>query len=79
MDRRGFASCTPRLTDPEVKPEPVLDFTSGYVQRALADLPSQGSKMPWRLHQNYLRDLSMLRYGRLQDGTMEFRRRGGAT
>lgn len=76
MDRQGFASCTPRLNDPEVKPEPVLDFTSGYVQRALDTLPSQGSRMPWRLHQNYLRDLSMLRYGRLDDGTMEFRPAG---
>lgn len=75
MDRNGYASCTPRLSDPTVKPEPVLDFTSGYVQRALPTLPKQGSKMPWRLHQNYVKDLSMLRYGRLDDGTMEFRRR----
>ncbi len=73
MDRHGFAQCTPRLTDPSVKPEQVLDFTSGYVQRALHTLPSQGSKTPWRLHQNYVKDLSMLRYGRVDDGTMEFR------
>ena len=73
MDRHGFASCVPRSTDPTVKPEPVLDFTSGYVQRALHELPSQGSKTPWRLHQNYVKDLSMLRFGRVDDGTMEFR------
>jgi len=73
MDRHGFAQCTPRLTDPSVKPERVLDFTSGYVERALHTLPSQGSKTPWRLHQNYVKDLSMLRYGRVDDGTMEFK------
>ena len=73
MDRRGFSQCTPRLTDPSVKPERVLDFTSGYVERALHTLPSQGSKTPWRLHQNYIKDLSMLRYGRVDDGTMEFK------
>ncbi|MEP7147272.1 MAG: NAD(P)/FAD-dependent oxidoreductase [Acidobacteriota bacterium] len=73
MDRHGFAQCTPRLTDPSVKPERVLDFTSGYVERALHTLPSQGSKTPWRLHQNYIKDLSMLRYGRIEDGTMEFK------
>ena len=73
MDRHGFTSCTARPTDPTVKPEPVLDFTSGYVLRALHTLPSQGSKTPWRLHQNYVKDLSMLRYGRVDDGTMEFR------
>jgi monooxygenase len=73
MDRKGFAICTPRVNDPSIQPEPVLDFTSGYVLRALDTLPSQGSKMPWRLHQNYIKDLAMLRYGRLDDRTMEFK------
>lgn len=73
MVKHGFVQCTPRRTDPSVKPERVLDFTSGYVERALHTLPSQGSKTPWRLHQNYIKDLSMLRYGRVDDGTMEFK------
>lgn len=75
MDRRGYAQCTPRLNDPTVKPEPVLDFTSGYVQRALASLPSQGSKAPWRLHQNYIKDVALIRRGSLEDGAMEFKPR----
>ena len=74
MDENGFASCAPRISDPTVTPEPVLDFNSGYVLRALKELPSQGSKPPWRLYQNYIKDLRMLRRGRLDDGTMEFRR-----
>ncbi len=73
MKRHGFAQCTPRQTDPSITEERVLDFTSGYVQRALHTLPSQGSKTPWRLHQNYVKDLSMLRYGSVDDGTMEFK------
>lgn len=73
MDAYGYRQCTPRLTDPSIKKERVLDFTSGYVERAIHTLPSQGSKTPWRLHQNYVKDLSMLRYGRVDDGTMEFR------
>ena len=73
MDHHGYAICTPRVNDPSIEHEPVLDFTSSYVQRALAMLPRQGSKTPWRLHQNYVRDLSMLRYGRVDDGTMEFK------
>ena len=72
MDQHGYAVCTPRLNDPDVEPEPVIDFNSGYVLRALDTLPRQGSKTPWRLHQNYVRDLSMMRYGRVDDGTMEF-------
>jgi len=74
MDKNGFGSCTPRLNDPTVKPEPPLDFNSGYVLRALNSLPSQGSKTPWKLHQNYFKDLTMIRYGKLEDGTMEFRK-----
>jgi len=73
MDRCGYARCTPRLNDPSLTDEPILDFTSGYVKRALHTLPRQGSKTPWRLRQNYFRDLSMLRYGRVEDGTMEFK------
>lgn len=75
MDRHGYAICTPRVNDVSITPEPVLDFNSGYVLRALHTLPRQGSKPPWRLYQNYIKDVGMLRYGRVDDGTMEFRRR----
>jgi monooxygenase len=73
MDQHGYAQCTPRVNDPELTPEPAIDFTSGYVLRALHTLPRQGSKTPWRLHQNYFKDLSMFRFGRVDDGTMEFK------
>jgi len=73
MDEHGYASCTPRVNDPDVEPEPVLDFTSGYVRRALDTLPRQGSKTPWRLHQNYVKDVRMMRYGRVDDDAMEFK------
>lgn len=73
MDKNGFQIATPRVNDSSIEAEPVLDFNSGYVLRALDSLPRQGSKPPWKLHQNYVKDLSMLRYGRLDDGTMEFK------
>jgi cation diffusion facilitator CzcD-associated flavoprotein CzcO len=75
MDRRGYAVCTPRLRDPSVKPEPLIDFSSGYVLRAIDQLPRQGSKKPWKLYQNYVRDLISLRYGAVADGALEFVRR----
>jgi len=74
MDRNGYVSCTPRRNDPAVKEEPILDFKSGYIERVLDTLPKQGSKQPWRLYQDYFKDLRMMRYGRLEDGVMEFRR-----
>jgi cation diffusion facilitator CzcD-associated flavoprotein CzcO len=75
MDRHGYRQCTPRRRDPRITAEPALTFTSGYIQRALAALPKQGSKRPWKLYQNYLLDLLTLRFGAVADGTMEFRRR----
>jgi cation diffusion facilitator CzcD-associated flavoprotein CzcO len=73
MDQNGYNVCMPRVNDPDIEEQPVIDFNSGYVLRALDALPRQGSKTPWRLHQNYVKDLSMMRYGRVEDGTMEFR------
>jgi monooxygenase len=73
MDQHGYAQCTPRVNDPQLTAVPAIDFNSGYVLRALHSLPRQGSKTPWRLHQNYVKDLSMLRFGRVDDGAMEFK------
>lgn len=73
MDQHGYSVCTPRLNDPDVGDQPVIDFNSGYVRRGLPGLPRQGSKAPWRLHQNYVKDLSLMRYGRVEDGAMEFK------
>jgi cyclohexanone monooxygenase len=71
MDRRGYAIAVPRR-DPCMLPQPFLTFTSGYVLRALAILPKQGSQRPWKVYQNYLLDLLNLRYGRIADGVMQF-------
>lgn len=76
MARHDYVQCTPQLRDPSVEEEPLVDFSSGYVRRALRDLPSQGSKRPWRLHQNYVKDLVALRMGRVGDSALEFRRAG---
>lgn len=73
MDQHGYSSCAPLVNDPNIGDEPVIDFNSGYVLRALHTLPRQGSKTPWRLHQNYVKDLSLMRYAPVEDGTMQFR------
>jgi cation diffusion facilitator CzcD-associated flavoprotein CzcO len=72
MDRTGTRQCTPRRTDASVQEEPFLDLNSGYVLRSRDKFPKQGSKAPWRLHQNYALDIASLRWGRVDDGTMEF-------
>ena len=75
MDRHGYDQCTPRNRDPSTLPEPFVDFSSGYIRRALDQLPRQGSKKPWRLYQNYVLDLISLRYGPVSDSALEFSRR----
>ncbi|MGH6877903.1 MAG: flavin-containing monooxygenase, partial [Rhizomicrobium sp.] len=72
MDRQGFRQVTPVNRDPDMGMEPFVDFSSGYFQRSIARLPKQGTKRPWKLYQNYALDILSLRYGRLNDGVMEF-------
>lgn len=74
MDETGDRQATPRLTDPTVQEVPWLDFSSGYVQRSLDKFPKQGSKKPWKLHQNYALDIVALKFGQVDDGVMEFSR-----
>jgi monooxygenase len=74
MDEHGYAVCTPREPDPSVGREPILDLQSGYVMRVLDELPKQGGRIPWRLHQNYPRDIRMLRHGPVEDEGVEFTR-----
>jgi monooxygenase len=73
MRRRGLTECRPVAESP-IEPTPWLDFTSGYVQRALTKLPRQGTTAPWRVYQNYALDLLAFRFGRLDDGVMRFSR-----
>ena len=72
MDRHGYKYCKPHNLDPTVTEVPWLDFSSGYVQRAVAKMPKQGSKRPWRLYQNYALDIVTLRYGKVDDGVMRY-------
>jgi monooxygenase len=74
MDGGGYDRCTPRKLDASVTEQPAIDFSSGYIQRALNVLPKQGSKRPWRLHQNYALDMLEFRFASVEDGTIEFAR-----
>ena len=79
MEGRGYVACAPRQHDPSVKPEPLLDFSSGYIQRAIDQFPRQGSKKPWKLCQNYVLDMVNLRFGSVNDSALEFKGRGVST
>lgn len=72
MRKSGYTQCVPRRNDPMVTEQPLIDFSSGYVQRSIAAFPKQGSIAPWRLYQNYPLDLFALRYAPLEDGVLQF-------
>jgi cation diffusion facilitator CzcD-associated flavoprotein CzcO len=73
LDRHGFRACTPVAPD-STDLRPIIDLSSGYVLRSLAALPKQGPAPPWRLYQNYPRDVLLMRHGRLTDRGIRFDR-----
>jgi cation diffusion facilitator CzcD-associated flavoprotein CzcO len=75
MDKNGYTECLPRKDDPSVEPRPLLGLNSGYIQRGIDHFPKQGSKRPWLLPQNYIRDMLIMKYGAIDDGTMVFTNR----
>jgi cation diffusion facilitator CzcD-associated flavoprotein CzcO len=78
MKKTGLRQATPVNDDPHMALTPWLDFSSGYVRRAMARFPKQGTRAPWKLHQNYALDLMSLRYAGLEDGILRFSNPVGA-
>ena len=68
MQRRGERVVTPSAAAGGEEGSPLIGFSSGYVRRGIDQLPRQGARTPWRVHQNYLRDLALFRLGRLGRG-----------
>ena len=66
MDAGGYGAVTPDAAGATAT-NPFLDLASGYVTRSLAELPKQGDQAPWRLHQNYVKDVRLLRRGPIDD------------
>ena len=74
LDDTGQQIVTPLAPDTDDL-VPIIDLRSGYVLRAVDQLPKQGPRAPWRLHQNYPRDVRLMRHGPLTDG-VRFARAG---
>jgi monooxygenase len=72
MDRKGVCQVTPNPVGESAVAPFVENFSSGYIQRALASWPKQGRKKPWRVYQNYFRDTISLKWTRVDDEGLEF-------
>ncbi|MFP8874263.1 MAG: NAD(P)/FAD-dependent oxidoreductase, partial [Myxococcota bacterium] len=72
MKKKGHTRCIPRLTDPEMGAESMLNLTSGYIQRTAHRFAKQGTKAPWRLYQNYILDSLSIGLSGIADPALEF-------
>jgi monooxygenase len=78
MDRNGFDKVMPGEPGESIEERPLMDFTPGYVLRALDYLPKAGSRTPWRLKQNYLLDIGLIRRGKVDDEALQFSKQRAA-
>lgn len=67
MAEHGYRMSTPAPPVGTEATVPLVDLRSGYVLRSIDKLPKQGAAAPWRLHQNYPRDVLLMRYGPVDD------------
>ncbi|NUR58625.1 MAG: NAD(P)/FAD-dependent oxidoreductase [Catenulispora sp.] len=55
MADRGYPAVVP-VPDGTLRERPLLDLSSGYIQRSVQEFPRAGHRSPWRVRQNYLLD-----------------------
>ena len=72
MDKKGVRQVLPKSDGEEAAAPFVEKFLPGYMERAIANWPKQGAKSPWRVYQNYVRDLISLRWESVDNDALEF-------
>ncbi len=72
MDANDYGAIKPRVIEDDLRPVLLMNLNSGYINRSLDELPSQGHKAPWRVYQNYILDYKMLRLDKVDDARLAF-------
>ena len=67
MDKNKFQYFMPKVLDKNMSISPLLNLNSGYINRSSHMFPKQGSKLPWKLYQNYFLDYKMLKIDKIKD------------
>ncbi len=76
MDKNGLQVVTPRAHGVSSTNDTVMgSLASGYVRRGADNLPRQGDKAPWTVLNDYLRDATALKFGKLINPALEFKAR----
>ncbi|MGB8404668.1 MAG: NAD(P)/FAD-dependent oxidoreductase [Mycobacterium sp.] len=72
MDANGFDRVEAQHPGDAIGELPFMDFTPGYFRRAMESLPKSGSEAPWKLKQNYFFDMRTIRYGKVDEESLQF-------
>ena len=72
MDKKGVSCCEPIDDKNAHGDDRLIDFTSGYFERGLSQMPKQGNKAPWKNYQNYLKDIFAVRVFSIKDSNLNF-------
>jgi hypothetical protein len=73
LDARGEAVCVVQRPRGETGDRPLFDFRPGYIERALSDLPRQGSGSPWVMSASYALDERLLTREPVIDSAMRLK------
>jgi cation diffusion facilitator CzcD-associated flavoprotein CzcO len=72
MDARGLTTVVPVPADPAMERVPLLDLSTGYVQRGIDHFPKAGTRGPWTVQMAYEDDVARLRDGPVDDPELRF-------
>lgn len=72
MDKEKYSFFMPKVENQNMNISPLLNLNSGYIHRSSHLFPKQGSKLPWKLYQNYFLDYKMLRINNIKDKNLIF-------
>lgn len=73
MDKKGYRTFKARGDESQLTEDTVFgSLSAGYVRRAADRLPRQGKSAPWKITQDYMSDIPVLRYSSIADDILEF-------
>lgn len=73
MDTHGLTVAVARDREQSITDRCVMDsLSSGYIKRASDILPRQGTKVPWKVLNNYEKDRELLLSAPIDDGCLDF-------
>ena len=76
LDKKGCNYFCPESGDDVTSENDYLDLSSGYIERVKHQLPKQGSRDPWINTQDYLKDITQIRFKSLEDEDLKFKKAG---